>query len=63
MSDFLLKLGLAAIIFGVLWFLLSSGLPDGVLIIVFFGVAAAALLLGLRLRRDEPRDGSRDGEP
>ena len=56
MRDLVLKLGLAAIALGLFGVLLSSGLPDSALIVIGFVVAIAAILLGLRLRPDEPTD-------
>ncbi len=56
MSDLVLKLGAAAIVLGIFGLLVSSGLPDGALIVGGFAVAVAAVLLGLRLRPDTPKD-------
>lgn len=56
MSDLVLKLGGAIIILGLFGLLVSSGLPDGALIVVGFAVAVGAIWLGLRLRADEPED-------
>jgi hypothetical protein len=56
MRDLVLKLGAAAIVFGLFGLLLSSGLPDGVLAVAGFAVAVAALAIGLRMRTDEPED-------
>lgn len=56
MHDLVLKLGAAAIILGLFGLLLSSGLPDMALVIAGFGVAVGAIVLGLRLRPDEPED-------
>ena len=55
-SDLVLKLGGAIIILGLFGLLVSSGLPDGALIVVGFAVAVGAIWLGLRLRADEPED-------
>lgn len=56
MRDLVLKLGFAAIVLGLFGLLVSSGLPDSILIVVGFAVAIGAVLLGLRLRPDEPED-------
>ena len=51
-SSTILRLGLAAIIFGLFGLLLSAGLPDVALVAIGFAVAAAAVGLGLWLRPD-----------
>ena len=56
MRDLVLKLGGAAIILGIFGLLVSSDLSEGTLIVVGFAVAIGAVLLGLRLRPDEPED-------
>jgi len=56
MRDLVLKLGFAAIALGLFGLLVSSGLPDSALIVVGFAVGAGAILVGLRLRPDEPDD-------
>ena len=56
MGDLILKLGGAIIILGIFGLLVSSGLTDGALIAIGFAVAVGAVLLGLRLRPDEPED-------
>ncbi len=52
-SDFILKLGSAAIVLGLFGLLLAAGLPDLVLVAIGFAVAALALGLGMKLRPDE----------
>ena len=56
MGNLLLKLGVAIIILGIFGLVVSSGLPDGVLIVIGFAVAALAVGLGLRLRPEEHED-------
>jgi predicted regulator of Ras-like GTPase activity (Roadblock/LC7/MglB family) len=47
-----LRLGIVAIVVGLTGLVLASGLPDPLLAAIGFAVAALALGLGLRLRRD-----------
>jgi hypothetical protein len=56
MRDLVLRLGVAIIVFGLFGLALTSGLPDAMLIVGGFAVAAIAIWLGLRLRGDEPED-------
>jgi hypothetical protein len=52
-SNRILALGIGAIVLGLLGVLSSSGLPDWVPVAAGFAVAAMALWLGFRVRKDE----------
>lgn len=56
MRELVLKLGAAIIILGVFGIVISSGLPDGVLIVIGFAVAVVAVGVGLRVRGDGSQD-------
>jgi glucose uptake protein GlcU len=52
-SNRVLGFGIAVLVVGLFGVLAQSELPDWVAAVVGFAVAVVALLLGMRLRRDE----------